>query len=169
MDQVIKERFATTIEEFLKDHPFPHGRSKIKGQLLKDLLEAHPEDMVIAVSPIHYARFFNPLIHRSGVIPIELQDSPEHIFQRLIFADADDNIYEDEEYKQAHKAHYLSEIREEIRDTKPTFKKIVNKYSINNQPVETVVDELAALIQDIAQAGSRGQAETISPPPGREG
>jgi len=41
--------------------------------------------MIIAVSPIYNARNFNSLIDLEQVIAIELQDSEEHIFERLVF------------------------------------------------------------------------------------
>lgn len=34
-----------------------------------------------------------------NVIAIELQDSKEHIFERLVFSDENDNAYKDDEYK----------------------------------------------------------------------
>ncbi len=151
MDQVIKEKLATTIDHFMAENPFAYERSKLKGKMLKELIEEHRDNLVIAVSPIHFSRFFNPLFKREGIIPIELQDTPEHIFQRLIFADADDNIYEDEPYKLAHQARLMREIREEIREKTPTFKKIVNKYFIDNKPVEAVAADLAERLQAIAQ------------------
>lgn len=65
------------------------------------------DDMVIAVSPIYYTRFFNPLIDLEKVIAIELQDSEENIFERLVFSDENDNIYKDDEYKEQRKEYFI--------------------------------------------------------------
>jgi len=77
----------------MQDYPYSFERCKIKGKILKDLLEEYKDNIVIAVSPIYYARNFNSLLDLDKVIAIELQDSEEHIYKRLVFSDENDNIY----------------------------------------------------------------------------
>lgn len=149
LDEEIKKRFQTTLEQFMKDNPFSYERGKIKGAILGDLISKNEHDMVIAVSPIFYARHFNRLIDKEQVIAIELQDSEEHIFERLIFSDENDNEYEDNEYKEKHREPFIKDIHEDIIFSKRLFKKIKNKYFINNSPVEKVVDDLIILIKNI--------------------
>lgn len=150
MDAEIKKRFGTTLENFMIDYPFPHERYKIKGNVLKDLIkECKDSNTVIAVSPIYYARNFNPLLDLEHVIAIELQDSAEHIFKRLIFSDENDNIYKDDAYKDEHKDYYIKNIHEDLIYAKRPFKKIKNKYFIDNKPVNQVVDELIDIIHRI--------------------
>ena len=149
LDEVIKDRFQTTLEKFMKDYPYSYERHKQKGKILSDLIKENTENIVVAVSPIYYARFFNSLIDLEQVIAIELQDSEEHIFQRMVFSDENDNIYKDDEYKEQHKEHYIKDIHEDIVYTKRTFKKIKNKYFINNQSIDKVVDELSIMIENI--------------------
>ncbi|MBB2183605.1 hypothetical protein H0486_12045 [Lachnospiraceae bacterium MD1] len=79
--------------------------------------------MVIAVSPIYNARNFNSLIDLEQVIAIELQDSEEHIFQRLFFFDENDNIYKEDEYKEQHKDYYIQDIHENIVYARRILKK----------------------------------------------
>lgn len=79
---------------------------------------------------------------------IELQDSKENIFERLVFSDKDDNVYKDDEYKEQHKDYYIKEIHEDIVYTRRVFEKIKNKYFINNRSVDQVVDELMIIIQN---------------------
>jgi hypothetical protein len=57
------------------------------------------------------------------VIAIELQDSKEHIFERLIFSDENDNQYEDVEYKEENRDYYIKDIHEDIVFAKKLFKK----------------------------------------------
>ena len=83
------------------------------------------------------------------VIAIELQDSEEHIFERMVFSDESDNIYKDDAYKEEHKDYYIRDIHEDIVYVKRVFKKIENKYFIDNRPVDQVVDELMVIIQSI--------------------
>lgn len=98
----------------MQEHPFSYERGQIKGKLLKDLLKEYKDNIVIAVSPIYYERFFNSLINLKNVIAIELQDSEEHIFERLVFSDENDNVYKDDEYKEEHKEYYINDIHEDI-------------------------------------------------------
>lgn len=151
MDAEIKERFQMTMEEFMKTYPFQHERYKVKGKVLKDLLNKNKEDTVIAVSPIYYARNFNSLLDLENIVAIELQDSKEHIFERLVFSDENDNIYWDDDYKEKHKKHYIKEIGEDISYAKGTFKKIKCKYYIDNKSVDQVVEELIIVIQNLKQ------------------
>lgn len=150
LDEEIKKRYQTTLEKFMQEHPFSYERGQIKGKLLKDLLKEYKDNIVIAVSPIYYARFFNSLINLENVIAIELQDSEEHIFERLVFSDENDNVYKDDEYKEEHKEYYINDIHEDIVYVRNVFKKIKNKYFINNRSVDQVVDELMAIIQGIS-------------------
>jgi shikimate kinase len=150
LDEEIKKRFQTTLEKFMHDYPFPHERYKIKGKILKDLIYEYKDNLVIAVSPIYNARCFNSLIDMEQVTAIELQDSEENIFARLVFSDENDNIDQDDVYKQQHKDYYIKDIHKDIVYARRIFKKIQNKYFINNQPVNQVVDELIVMIQNIS-------------------
>lgn len=134
----------------MQDYPYSHERYKIKGKILKDLMEEYKDNMVIAVSPIYHARNFNSLLDLEKVIAIELQDSEEHIFERLVFSNENDNIYKDDAYKEEHKDYYLQDIHEDIVYARKLFKKIENKYFINNRSVDQVVDELIIMIQNIS-------------------
>ena len=98
--------------------------------------------MVIAVSPIYYARIINDLLEQEGVVAVELQDTEEHIFERLVFSDENDNIYEDEAYKEEHKDYYMKDIHEDIVYMKKVFKKIKWKYFIDNKSIEQASEEL---------------------------
>ena len=150
LDEEIKKSFQTSLEKFIQDYPYPHERYKIKGKILKDLLKEYKDNMVIAVSPIYNARNFNSLLDLEQVIAIELQDSEEHIFERLVFSDENDNIYRDDLYKVQHRSYYIKDIHEDIVYARRVFKKIENKYFINNRPVDQVVDELIVMIQNIS-------------------
>lgn len=146
LDEEIKRKLQTTLEKFMQDYPYLHGRCKIKGKVLKDILNEYKDDLVVAVSPIYYARNFNSLLDLEQVIAIELQDSAEHIFKRMVFSDENDNIYMDDAYKEEHKDYYIRDIHEDIAYTKRTFKKIENKYYINNRSVDRIIDDLMVII-----------------------
>ncbi len=151
LDEEIKKRFNATLEKFIKDNPYTYERSKIKGKILKDLVNEYKDNFVIAVSPIYYARNFNALLDLKQVIAIELQDTEEHIFERLVFSDENDNVYLDNEYKEKHKTHYIKEIHSDIMYLKRIFKKIKYKYFIDNRSIDQVVDELFWIIKPILE------------------
>lgn len=154
LDEEIKKRFQMTLENFMKEIPYPYERYKIKGKILKDLLKEYKDNMVIAVSPIFYARFFNSLIDLEQVIAIEMQDSEEHIFGRMIFSDENDNVYQDDAYKEQHKDYYINDIHKDIVYARKLFKKIKNKYFMNNRSVDQVVDDLIVMIREIVMRHS---------------
>lgn len=85
------------------------------------------------------------------VIAIELQDSAENIFKRLVFSDEVDKIYYVDEYKEQHKEYYMKDIQEEIKYAKNLFRKIENKYFMNNQSVDQVVNGLTEMFKISAQ------------------
>lgn len=151
LDEEKKKAYQTSLEKFMQDNPYPHERYKKKGKILKDLLKEYKDNIVIAVSPIYNARNFNSLLDLEQVIAIELQDTEEHIFERLVFSDENDRIYIDNTYKEKHKDYYMKDIHEDIVYSRRTFKKIKIKYFINNRPVAQVVDELITIIQNNSQ------------------
>jgi shikimate kinase len=150
LDEEIKVRYQITLNEFMNEVPYSYERGKIKGKILKDLLEEHNDNMVIAVSPIFYARFFNSLIDLKQVIAIELQDKEEYIFDRMVFSDESDNVYKDDAYKEQHREYYLKDIHGDIIHARTLFKKIKNKYFMNGRSTDQVVDDLLVMIQEIA-------------------
>ena len=45
---------------------------------------------------------------------IELYDTPENIFSRLVFSDENDEIYTDDNYKNANKDYYMKDIQADL-------------------------------------------------------
>lgn len=79
-----------------------------------------------------------------------MQDSKQHIFERLVFSDENDNVHKDDKYKEKHREYYIKQIHEDIVYLKRAFKKIKNKYFIDNRSVDLVADELKLMIQKIS-------------------
>ena len=147
LDEVLKELLQTTLERFMKDYPFQYERHMLKGKILKDLVMDPSENRVVAVSPMFYSRWFNPLLKLEHVNAIELQDSEEHIFERLVFSDENDVVYKDDAYKNKHRLHYMKEIHADIVFSKRVFTKIEHKFFINNLSVDQVVDGLMEMVE----------------------
>lgn len=147
LDQEVKNCYRVTLDEFARQHPFPYDQQKLKAEVLKNLVHGRERDAVIAVTPLGYARFYNSLIKEEGVICIELRDSAEHIFERLVFCDENDIPYRDEAYANEHKAHYLKEIRSDITFFRKVFSKVELKCNIDNRNPDEVAEELVGLIK----------------------
>ena len=149
LDGEINRRFNITIEQFIKNNPFSHERGRIKGEIISSLISENKDNIVIAVSQIHYPIYFAQFTEMDNVFCIELQDTAEHIFQRLIFTDENDQLWAGgDEYKEKHKEHYMKEIREDIKYMEQVFKLIKKKYFVNNKSIDEVVDDLIDIIQN---------------------
>lgn len=140
LDEEVKEHFQITLEEFVQTG-WLYERDQKRGQVLGKIMEK-PQDKVVAIAPMYYARNFNKFLSWPDVLAIELQDLPEHVFDRIVFSDEEDRIYHDDEYKNQHREHYLSEVKKDITHYKRAFAKVENKFRINNDPVDTVVERI---------------------------
>lgn len=140
MDEEVKSYLHITREEFVNT-VWPYERDKIRGEILGKLI-LWQEDKVIAVTAMYYSRWFSKYLLRDDVTAIELQDSPENIFSRLVFSDENDQVYKDDEYRDAHAAYYLREIKKDITYYRKAFSKITNKLNIEDAPPEKVVERL---------------------------
>lgn len=140
LDAEVIKYYNVTLEEFVTTETV-YGRDKKRGQVIKHIMNK-PEDKVFVISPIYYAKNLNRYIDRADVIAIELQDSPENIFERLVFSDQNDVSYKDDEYKNSHKKYYISEIKKDITYYKRSLLKVTNKFHMNNDSPETVVEHL---------------------------
>ena len=90
---------------------------------------------MIAVCPLSAKKYIKPLLQYNGVIAIELIDSVENIFDRLVFSDGNDVIYKDDEYKMRYKKHYINGIVLDFMVYGQVFEDIKNCFDINgNNP-----------------------------------
>jgi adenylate kinase family enzyme len=140
LDEEVKKHFSMSLEKFVKTGTLRERDIKRDDVICK--IMGYSGDKVFAISPVSYLVNLNQFISRSDVLAIELQDSPANIFDRLVFSDENDVIYKDDEYKYEHAAHYLKEIKADIAYYKKTFAKVKNKFFIDNDPIEVVVDRI---------------------------
>lgn len=68
----------------------------------------------MAITPISYTGNFKTRIIADDILLIELYNTAENIFSRLVFSDVDDNVYIDDDYKEEHKDYYLKEIQADM-------------------------------------------------------
>lgn len=140
MDEEVKRQYNTTLENFVKTGTLEE-RDKIRGRIIRKLLKEQM-DKVIAITPMSYPEYFEKYLSRTDVIAIELCDTVEHIFERLVFSDENDEIYEDASYKNAHRSHYMMDIMQDLLWYGNVYKNINNKYNVNNAEPDSVADAL---------------------------
>ena len=132
IDDEVKSFYGyRNIDAFIKANPYAAERDQKRGYMVERLIK-QDDDKVIAVAPIYYTRYYTAYLKKasSEVIRVEIQDTPENIFDRLIFADENDELYRDDEYKNARKSKYIKAIKEDITYFKSAFSKIEHKVNI---------------------------------------
>lgn len=140
LDEEIKKHYNSTLEIFVSTGTL-RERDKKRCRLLRSLVKK-AGNKVIAVTPLSYAGSIIPIINSPDVFSIELSDSPENIFERLVFSDENDVIYHDDDYKNKHKSHYLNEIKEDIHWYGSVYSNIHNKFYMAGRTTQEVVDAL---------------------------
>lgn len=144
LDDEIKKKHQMLLEEFVHTRNL-RWRDQQRGVVIKKVL-SKDENMVFAITPISYSHNFRNRILEKDVLAIELVDTPENIFDRLVFSDENDNIYTDDEYKNLHRDYYLSEIEEDIKWYGKVNSEIgiKHKFIMKNDSTERVVERLIA-------------------------
>ena len=140
LDEAVKADQGTTLEEFVHTGTLQE-RDKIRLELLEEMLGME-EDEVIAVTPLSYPGDLLDLLDEPDIIAIELRDTPENIFDRIVFSDENDVVYKDDEYAQKHKEYYLREIREDLRWYGSVNQFIFNKFDMAGMDAETVANRM---------------------------
>ena len=142
LDTEVKKRLNVTLEEFVHTGSL-RWRDQKRGRIIKEILNLE-EDLVFAVAPISFPENFKTRIIADDILPLELYDTPENIFSRLVFSDGNDNIYTDDQYKNEHKDYYMREIQADLDwYGKVNYDMgIYNQVFINNEPPEKVVSRI---------------------------
>ena len=141
LDEEIKRRYGK-IDTFVAKYPWTYERHKERGKILSDIVNKYDDNVVIAVSPIFYVRCFSKVLEDENVLAIELQDKPENILKRLVYADEDDNIFPLEITTEKERKYYLSEIKKDITFFKRIYAKITNKFYMDGENPEMVTERL---------------------------
>ena len=126
-DEIIK--IYGGIDNFQKIFPNNYDRFDEKEELMLNVINNETEDFIMAVSPIYSVSVVEDIL-MTNTISIEITDTPEAIYDRLIL-EGDDAL----EYKEIHKDYYMREIK---RDQVASYNEFANipKVSINNLNIE---------------------------------
>ena len=137
LDDEVKKDQNTTLEEFVSTGTLLE-RDALRCRIL-DHLVCKAENKVIAVTPLSYIKNIRYLFSSPDVISIELTDSAENIFDRLVFSDENDVIYKDDDYKNRHKDHYLEEIQADLDWYGSVYSDMRNRFDISGMAPEEAV------------------------------
>ena len=127
LDDEVKKRLGMTLEQFVNTADL-RWRDQKRGSIIKRVLKLE-EDVVFSITPISYPYNFQKQLMKEDILLIELYDTPENIFSRLVFSDKNDNIYTDDLYKSQHKDYYLSDIQADL----DWYGKIYHDIGISNR------------------------------------
>lgn len=128
-----------SIDNFQEIFPNDYDRFDEKEELMMNIIDTENKDFIMAVSPIFSSSAVEELLD-TDTISIEIIDTPEAIYNRLIL-EGDDAL----EYKERHKEHYMQEIKWNQVASFNEFKDIPKVHVDNqtiNEAVETVFNYL---------------------------
>lgn len=128
-----------SIDNFQEIFPNDYDRFYEKEELMMNIIDTENKDFIMAVSPIFSSSVVEELLD-TDTISIEIIDTPEAIYNRLIL-EGDDAL----EYKERHKEHYMQEIKWDQVASFNEFKDIPKVHVDNqtiNEAVETVFNYL---------------------------
>ena len=142
LDEEVKKFYNTTLEDFVNTGSLEERDWK-RGRVI-DMVMRKKGNKVFSITPIAYPDHFNRYLACEDVLAIELQDSSEHIFDRPVFSDENDHVYKDDDYKNAHRDYYIREIKKDIWAYTPSFLKVKNKFYMDGDSPERVVERIVA-------------------------
>lgn len=140
LDDEVKKDQNTTLEEFVSTGTLLE-RDAVRCRILNHLV-CKNGNKVIAVTPLSYIKDIRYLLSSPDVISIELTDSAENIFDRLVFSDENDVIYKDGAYKNRHRNYYLEEIQADLDWYGSVYSDIKNRLDISGLTPEETAAEL---------------------------
>ena len=136
-DEIIK--MYGSIDLFQEEFPNDENRFDIKELIMLNIIENGEKNFIMAVSPI-FSKIIVEELLMTNTESIEIIDTPEAIYDRLII-EGEDAL----EYKEKHKEYYMREIKWDQVASYNEFKNI-SKVDISNQnikeAVQTVYDYL---------------------------
>lgn len=142
LDDEIKAYYHVTLDQFMKQYKELEDRDRNRAKLLQQLLK-NKDNLVVAVTPITYLKYYHNILHRKNVFSLVLTDTAENIFDRLIFTDENDEVFEDcEVYRNAHRDYYIHDIKEDLRYYGNVYACIQHIVDVNGRTQEEVADSI---------------------------
>lgn len=140
LDEEVKNKLGITLEKFVSSGTLLE-RDLLRCSIINSIVSA-PSDKVIAITPLTYIGPIQHLFSEKDILAIELLDSAENIFERLVFSDEHDNIYKDDEYKNRHKDYYLNDIRKDLEWYGSVYSAIKHRFDMDGQDTVSATESL---------------------------
>ena len=142
MDEEICKYYHTTNIGFINRYKNLEDRDQRRAKLLKRLLK-NKDHVVVAITPIAFFNDFYDIVFEDNVLSIELSDTVENIFDRLVFTDDDDNVMDDsKEYALAHKNYYMNDIFKDYIYYHRIYNVLENEFKMEGKSPEETVEAL---------------------------
>ena len=130
-----------SIDNFQEIFPNDYDRFDEKEEIMLKIINEEKDSFIMAVSPIFSASVIENLL-LTNTKSIEIIDTPEAIFDRLIL-EGDDAL----EYKEKHKEHYMRVIKWDQTASYDLFKDIP-KVNMNNHNINDSLNIIYKYLKD---------------------
>lgn len=137
-EEIIKE--YGSIDLFQEKYPINLDRYNIKKSIMLNIINSN-DSFVMAVSPIYSKNIISSILE-TNTVSVEIIDTPEAIYNRLII-DGDDAL----EYKEKHRKSYLKEIKYDQEVSYNEFADIP-KIDITNQNIDLATETVYNYLKD---------------------
>lgn len=150
MNDIIKEQYGT-IDKFHEsfDDITEYDKYKVKEKIALDVINNN-DDFVMVITLICNKKIVDNIINTNS-ISVELIDSLESIYDRILFYDENDELMPDsKEYRDAHQEYYRYTLENDMTTSYIEYKNIP-KFNINNRKLEDVIDDLVKFINELKE------------------
>ena len=107
------------------------------------------DNCILSYMPCWYARPLNGILNRRDTVGIRLVDSPDNIFDRLIYTDDNDQLLPDDGYKEKHASRIIRDIKGDCKAMNKAMINIPLIFDINERSAEEAAADLAGIIKAI--------------------
>lgn len=146
-NDIIKKNYGT-IDKYNEKYPTDYDRFKVKENIAKEIINKK-DNFVMAMSFIYIKEIVKSIID-TDTISVEITDNLKSIYDRILFYDENDEVMPDSKaYRDAHKEHFVAEIKSDMTTTYREFKDIP-KFKLKGRKLESVIDELAEFIVNLS-------------------
>lgn len=145
LDDEIKRRYEK-IDNFQSKYPYDYDRHRIRGEILREIIDKYDDNVVIAVSPIYYEEFFIEVLNKNDILAIEIQDDAKNILKRLVYSDENNNEIPIQMNTKREIQYYLNEIKADINYYERVYEKIENKFDVNGKLPDEATENLLKYI-----------------------
>jgi shikimate kinase len=147
-DAAVEEALGDSVER-LKNAAFnEYAYRQIAKPVLRDVLAAHPEDLVLAMPPGGLFREYKQQFDRQpDIVTVALRDRAINILRRITFYDEDSVLMPDYVVKAEDLPYYYEEIKADIAYFYAMHRKAHIQFKIAGRDAETVARDLAELLR----------------------